>query len=349
MPVLHVNAMATLRRERELPNAGTVIARLNEKVQAADVLAEGEVGPRHLFLDMVRMLGVAEKDLARYLLHQPGDRLEAGELIAGPVGVGRRTVRAPSAGRIVTFHRGRLLFEVRGKPAALRAGFPGMVIGTDGVRTVVMETTGAIVQGVWGNGRQDYAMLRTLGGGPSERLRPDQLDINLRGALLIAGILDTSAPLQQLTQLTIKGLVAGSMSSDLLSTVPRLPFPVLLTEGFGQIPMNSAAYGLLTTNAGREAAIDARPADPFEARRPELIIPLPASRKADLPEAVVPLAKDLRVRVLRAPHHGAMGIVKEMPAKAVDYASGLLARSAIVDLEGIGPRSIPLANLEVVQ
>jgi hypothetical protein len=347
--VSHVSPMASIRRERELPFPGTVVARLNEKVLANDVIAEGEQTPSYLFLDLVRSLGVSEKDVARFLLHAAGDRLEAGELIAGPAGVGRRTVRAPAAGRIVTFHRGRLLYEVRGKAIGMRAGFPGMVIGTDGTRSVTLETPGALVQGIWGNGRQDFAMLRTVGGGPAERIRTDQLDINLRGALLIGGILDQAATMQQMTQLTVRGLVVGSVTSDLITQVLRMPFPIVLTEGFGEIPMNSAAYSLLTTNAGREAAIDARLGDPFSLQRPEIIIPLPATRKSELPEEVVALAAGTRVRILRPPYAGAVGVIRELPAKAVDYPSGLLARSALVELEGTGTRSVPLANLEVLQ
>ncbi|MCJ7512679.1 MAG: hypothetical protein MUO23_06875 [Anaerolineales bacterium] len=346
--VSHVIPMALIRRERQLPAPGTVIARLNEKVLASDVIAEGELAPSHVFLDLVRALGVHERDVARYLLHQAGDRLEAGELIAGPAGVGRRTVRAPAPGRIVTFHRGRLLYEVRGKPIGLRAGFPGMIIGTDGTRSVTLETPGALVQGIWGNGRQEFAMLRTVGGA-GESIRSDQLDINLRGALLIGGILNQAGPLQQMTQLTVRGLVVGSATFDLVAQLMRMPFPVVLTEGFGEIPMNSAAYGLLTTSAGREAAIDARMGDAFSQQRPEIIIPLPATRKSELPEEVVALTPGTRVRVLRPPYAGAVGAIRDLPTKAVDYPSGLLARSALVELEGTGTRSVPLANLEVIQ
>jgi len=347
-PVSHVTPMGLIRRERKLPGPGTVVARLNEKVLASDVIAEGETAPSHLFLDLVRGLGVPEKDVARYLLHQAGDRLEAGELIAGPAGVGRRTVRAPAAGRIVTFQRGRLLYEVRGRAIGLRAGFPGMIIGTDGTRTVTVEATGALVQGIWGNGKQEFAMLRTVGGA-GERIRSDQLDINLRGALLIGGILEQAGTLQQMTQLTVRGLVVGSVTSDLVTQLMRLPFPVVVTEGFGEIPMNNAAYALLTTNAGREAAIDGRMGDNFSEQRPELIIPLPAGRKSDLPDEVVTLSAGTRVRVVRPPHAGAVGTIRDLPAKAVDYPSGLLARSALVELEGVGTRSVPLANLDVVQ
>jgi hypothetical protein len=41
--------------------------------------------------------------------------------------------------------------------------------------------------------------------------------------------------------------------------------------------------------------------------------------------------------------------VREVLQRAVGYPSGILARSARVDLEGIGTTNVPLANLEILQ
>ena len=102
------------------------------------------------------------------------------------------------------------------------------------------------------------------------------------------------------------------MTSELIPVAMRLPYPILLTEGFGRLPMNSPAYALLQSNAGREATLDGRMGSIYESQRPEVIIPLPASRQVSMP-------------------------------------SGILARSATVDLEGIGAATVPLANLEILQ
>jgi hypothetical protein len=349
-PVSHVTPMIIVRRDRALPVPGTVTARMNERVQAVDVIAEAETAPRHAFLDLARGLGLPPKEASQHLVRQKGDRVEMGDTIAGPVGVARRTVRAPADGKLVAIQGHRVLFEVRGEPIGLRAGMPALVVGSDGAQTVTLEVTAALVQGVWGNGKQDFGVMRTLGGGAGARMQTDMLDINLRGAVLIGGTCDQAAPLHQATELMVRGIVLGSITSDLIPVALRLPYPLMITEGFGVLPMNSAAYELLTTNVGRDAAVDARPpADRYSYQRPEIIIPLPPSRQADLPEEIIPLVSGARVRVLRAPFHGAVGIVRDIPAKAADYPSGLLARSASVELVGLGIRMIPLANLEVIQ
>ena len=65
-------------------------------------------------------------------------------------------------------------------------------------------------------------------------------------------------------------------------------FPIMVTEGFGAIPMNSAAFKLLTTNNKREATVNAEHFDRYTGSRPEVIIPLPISSEPDEPNPYEP-------------------------------------------------------------
>jgi len=349
LPLTHVVHMTTIRREQQLPVPGAVVVRMNEKVQAGDVLAEAEPAARYYNLDLARALGVAPKEAVKHVRRERGERVDAGDVLAGPVGVTRRTLRAPSAGEVVGLQDGRLIFEGRGSVVALRAAFSGVVVGTDGVQSVTLETTGALVQAVWGNGKQDTGVMRQVASTGGDKLEPEQFDLSLRGAVLLAGMCSHPSTLQQAAELSIRGLILGSLAADLVPVARRLSFPVLVTEGFGEIPMNSAAFSLLTTNVGREVTVDGRAGGPYSLQRPEVIIPLPAARQVALPDEVVLINPGVRVRVVQAPHIGAVGVVREIPARAVAYPSGVLARSARVELEGSGPAMIPLANLEILQ
>jgi hypothetical protein len=347
--VTHIVPLTTIRRERRLPAPGTVAVRIGQRVQASDVLGEAQVTPRHYFLDIARGLGLPDREAARQIRVNRGDRVDGGEVIAGPVGISRRTVRAPADGRVAAVSGSRVLLEVQGEPYALRAGFPGVVTATDGTLTVTIETIGALIQGAWGNGRQEFGIMRMVGDSPDDRLQTDKLDINLRGAVLIAGMCDHPAPLHQATELSVRGVILGSLTSDLLAVAQRLPYPVIVTEGFGRLPINPMAYGLLASNVGREAALDAHPGGSHEADRPEVIIPLSSARELEVPDEVIPLERGVRVRVLRAPHMGAVGVIQQIHEEAMPFPSGILARAAAVDLEGFGQATVPLANLEALQ
>ncbi len=348
-PVTHLLPLTMIRRERRLPVPGVIIARVNERVQASDVVAEAEVSPRHYFLDIARGLGVAESDVTRHLTRERNERIEAGEVIAGPVGIARRTVRAPANGRIVALSGGKILFEVRGEPLTLEAGFPGNVVSTDGSTSVVIETTGALLQAKWGNGRQDYGVMRLVGEGRNARLEGALLDIDVRGAIVVAGMCDHPAPLAQARDLAIRGLILGGLTSDLIPVARRLNYPVLVLEGFGRLQLNRATYDLLKSNEGREVAIDGRMLGEFDGQRPELIIPLPSNRVIDLPDEVIPLTQGIRVRVVRKPYFGQVGTMQEILEHAEAFPSGLRARSARVSLEAGGTVDVPLANLEILQ
>jgi hypothetical protein len=348
-PVTHVIPLATIRRERVLPVPGAVTVRVNEKVQASHVVAEAETVPRHYFLDVVRGLGVAQENAGRYIVHREGDRVDAGEVIAGPVGIARRTIRAPVDGRIIDISRGRVLFEARGELLALRAGFPGVVIATDGTRSVTVEATGALIQAVWGNGKQDYGVMRMVGEGPADRLKTDQLDVNLRGAVLVAGICDHPAPFHQATELSVRGVILGGLASDLIPVAQRLPYSVVVLEGFGERPINPPAFHLLSSNIGREVAIDAQQPRPYHLQRPEVIIPLPATRDIELPDEVIPLKSGVRVRILRAPYQGEVGAVQNVLDQAAEYPSGIRAMSVKVELGSGNTVTVPVANIEVLQ
>jgi hypothetical protein len=348
-PVTHVIPLTTIRRERVLPVPGAVTVRVNEKVQASHVIAEAETVPRHYFLDVARGLGVSLQNVGRHFVRREGDRVDAGEVIAGPVGLARRTIRAPADGRIITISRGRVLFEARGELLALRAGFPGVVIATDGTRSVTVEATGALIQAVWGNGKQDYGVMRMVGEGPADRLKTDQLDVNLRGAVLVAGICDHPAPLHQATELSVRGVILGGLASDLIPVAQRLPYAVVVLEGFGERPINPPAFHLLSSNIGREVAIDGQQPRPFQLQRPEVIIPLPATRDIELPDEVIPLKPGVRVRILRAPYQGEVGAVQSVLDQAAQYPSGIRAMSAKIELTGGNIVTVPIANLEVLQ
>ena len=347
--VLHVLPLTTIRRQRILPMPGRITVDLNHRVRSRDLIAEAQVSPRHLFVDVAKILGIDARDVARYLTRDKDERIEKGEVIAGPVGIARRTVKAPSDGYIVAIVEGKILYGVRSDPFLLIAGIPGEVVHTDGSTSVTIETTGALIQGVWGNNQKDFGVMRIIGEGPRDRLLTDQLDSGLRGAVLIAGICDHPAPLYQASELSIRGLILGGLSAELIPIVERLPYPVVILEGFGPIPISPPAYELLSTSRGREAALDAQSPEPYNSQQPEVIIPLPVVNPVDLPEDIVTLTPGVRVRATRAPHQGIVGTLERVIPQTVNYPSGILAKSAIVDLDIFGRTNVPLANLEVLQ
>lgn len=348
-PVTHVLPLTTIRRQRTLPVPGTITVHLNERVQPQDVIAEAEVAPRHKFINVAQGLGLPVREVPRYLVRETGDRVLKGDIIAGPTGFPRKSIKAPTDGRIATVTNGKVLFEFRKDPFILTAGIPGEVVATDGMMSVTIETSGALIQGVWGNMRQDFGVMRIVGTGPQDRLLTDQLDIKLRGAVLVAGICGDPAPLQHAKELSVRGIILGGLAADMVPIAMSMPYPIVVLDGFGSIPLNQAAFELLNSNRGRDVALDGRPLEAYDSHRPEVVIPLPVVNPTDLPEDLIPLSPGVRVKVTRAPNASEIGIVEEVLDQAMTYPNGILTKSARVNLEFTGSTIVPLANLEILQ
>jgi hypothetical protein len=125
-------------------------------------------------------------------------------------------------------------------------------------------------------------------------------------------------------------------------------FPIIVTDGYGAMPMNSAAHKLLGTNAKREVTLNAEVYDRYSGARPEIIIPLPISQDPTLPRDVETFAPGQQVRMRRPPAAGAIGTLTLIKPGLTTLPSGLRAPAAEVKLENGESIVVPLVNLEVV-
>lgn len=345
----HVSLLVVIRRQRVLPARGPINLRVNQKVSPSDVVGRTTLAPAHYLFDIAHGLGLPPAKADRYLRRELDERVTQGDVLAGPVGWMRRVVRAPEDGRVVLQGDGRLLYEGLGEAFELRASLPGMVIGMEPDLAVTIETVGALVEGIWGNGRQEFGVLRVATPGSSNVLAVADLSIDLRGAVAVAGRLEDPNIFHGLAALPMRGVICGSMPSELIPAALACEIPVILTEGFGNIPMNSAIFELFATNVGREASLNAQQTDSWKGLRPEVIIPLPAVGSADVPSEAVQLVVGRRVRVLRAPYAGKEGSVVSLPEGLVPLANGIRVKCAEVELGETGLARVPIANLDILE
>lgn len=350
-PVAHILPLTTIQRERLLPVPGRVVARMSQKVTPLDVIAEANYGQEHTLLDVASELGISEA-AAEDLIHlKTGDRVEENQIIATRGGLSRKTIRAPRSGRVVAVGGGRLLLEVGEGRYELRAGMPGIVTRLIPERGAEITVNGALVQGVWGNGRVDIGLMLPLLSAeglpaPDELLVASRMDVSLRGSILLAGTCRDADALRAAGDLLVRGLILGSISSALLPLAMQVRYPLVVLDGFGSRAMNSAAYKLLITNARREVTVNGEPFNRFSGAAPEIIIPLPVAEQPPMPQAVAAFTPGQQVRLLRAPHVGEIGtLVRLLPGLTV-MPSGLRVPAGEVRLESGAGVAVPLVNLE---
>ena len=347
-PVLHILPLTTIVRERTLPVAGKVNAHMNQRVNPTEVIAEANFAREHVLLDVARTFGVSTNVADKMIKVNEGDRLSQGALVAESGGMISRAIRAPRPGRVMVVGGGQVLMEVGDARIELKAGLPGTVIQVLSERGVVIRTAGALIQGVWGNGRIDNGLMRVLLEKPDDVLMADRLDVSMRGSVILGGHVRDADTLRAAAELTVRGMIVSSMLSPLIQMAYQMRYPILVLDGFGAMPMNSAAFKLLTTNKEREVTVNAEHFDRYSGNRPEVIIPLPFTNEPDEPNHYETFAVGLTVRMRRPPYAGTIGTILNLPAGLSVLPSGLRAPAADVKLENGETVTVPLVNLEVV-
>lgn len=347
-PVNHIVGLTSIVRERLLPVAGTVFVRLNQKVSPNEVIAEANWSREHILLDVARMLRVTPNAADRLIKYKVDDRIAAKAEVAVGSGLFPHTVTSPRDGRVVAVGGGQVLLEVGETKIELRAGLPGTIIEIIPNRGAVIQTAGSLIQGIWGNGRIDSGSLVNIAESPEGVLSANRLDVSLRGSILLAGMVKDAEALKAAGELPVRGLILSSLYPSLIPVAREMRYPIMVTEGFGALPMNSAAYKLLSTNAKRDVTVNAEVYDRYSGARPEAIIQLPISSDPPSPREVEEFVAGLQVRMRRPPALGMIGTIVAIPPGLTMLPSGLRAPSAEVKLENGETVIAPLVNLEVV-
>jgi len=347
-PVAHIIPLTTIRRERLLPLPGRVVARLEQKVTPLDVVAEANLGREHALIDVARMLGISPREADALIKCKVGERLEAGRMVAQRTGLVPVVARVPKDGRVVAVGGGQILMETSGGTFELRAGIPGTISRLIPERGVEIIVHGAQIQGVWGNGRVDLGLMLPVMDSAGDALTFDKLDVSLRGSVLVAGTCADPQVLHTAGELPLRGLIFGTMSASLVPLALQMRYPIMVIDGFGNTPMNQAAFKLLFSNAKRDVTVSAEPYDRYTGTRPEVIIPLPISQEPGAAKEVEIFSPGQQVRIYRPPRVGEIGTIVNILPGLTTIPSGLRVQAAEIRTDEGEQTIIPLANLEVL-
>ncbi len=338
-PVTHILPLTLIRRTRLLPAAGTVLVHSGQRVNALDIVAETYRFPNHQMIDVAKIFQAEQVDeLDEWLQVKPGDQVQVGDVIAQKRGLFRKVVRAQQAGRVVSIINGQVWIEIPGTKHELRAGYSGVVSEVIPERGVVITSHGALIQAAWGNGKIEESPIVYYAHSEDEELLPEMLDMAFRGGIVFSGYCRSEEALQQAAMLPLRGIILGSMAAELVPLAISMPYAIILTEGFGRIPVNHNAYTILTSNTDRQVSILASIWDPFSENRPEITIALPAEGKE--PKETTLFRTGQQVRFLGEPVAGEVGVLENLD---------LQNRTGIVRLTSYQRIHVPLVNLDVLE
>jgi hypothetical protein len=349
--------LTTIRQQRLLPKRGRVLVRPGDWVEPGDVVARCQIPGKLCVVDVSQALGIPRELVRDSLRKQIGAAVQADDVLAERNGtLGRSPSRcvSPEDGRVIAIRLGRVLIETPPRPFELDAMFRGRVADVLPQQGVLISTVGARIQGVWGSGGDAYGVLTLPTQGGQEPLDEQILGDSTHRALVVIDDVLSESILGQAVDLGVGGLIAGSANHGLCRQTQPLPVSVLLTEGFGQVPMSRRAFSILQSCAGREAMLSigtlGTRGAPGMHPRPEVLVPL-ESRGTSVDQEIGPrpLRGGEQVRCLRAPYLGLTGTVTKLPVLPQKVESGARLPVARVELTGDTSVVIAVANLEVIR
>jgi hypothetical protein len=283
------------------------------------------------------------------MVKRNGDLVAKGDVIARTGMLFTRQYASPVEGQILDMRDNRVLIQVAPQHVELSAFYPGQIVDVLPGKGVVIETSGALVQGVWGTGPALRATLHVPVPGSDVPLLAGQLSDEHVGTIVVGGrTLDEDA-ISQATEGRVRAVIVGSISSDLLPLVQESGLSLILTEGIGDYAMAAGTFELLQSCVGQEVCLNPAAQAASRMQRPEVFCYTPGEDGPPLTAPTTSLEIDARVRALRAPYQNDVGEIVSLPAAPRRLASGAEAWGAEVDLESAGKVFVPLENLEILR
>ena len=339
-PGLRVSPDTIVRKQRLLPIPGQVEVAQGERVTAATQLAHTALPGAVYPINVVNKLSITPADIHSYLLKHEGDSIEKGEILAENKPWLRwfqTQVRAPVSGTVdsISTVTGQVFLREPPEVIRLSAYIDGTVVEVIPQQGVVLESRCALVQAIFGLGGETTGRIKRAVLRPDEVLTPQHLRSDHAGQIVIGGALAPKETFAKARALGVHALVVGGVHDQDLEALlgydlgvaitgtEQLGFSLLVTEGFGCIPMAQRSFELLSANEGQLASCSGATQIRAGVMRPEVIIPLRQKETGANPQDCQAVqAIDTpgihigdTVRIIREPHFGLLARVRALPAE----------------------------------
>lgn len=366
-PGLTVSGDIVVRRTRRLPIKGEVLVKIGDSVSPDSVVARALLPGILQTVKLSEQLGVEAKDVTPFLKVKNGDSVKKGDIVAE----GKKlfgffkapTVASEFDGTIESFSEvtGNLLVRAPSIPIEMDAYIEGVVADILPEEGAIIETRGAMVQGIFGVGGERRGTIRVAVANHEEVLDVQHVLATDAGNIIVGGAGVTAAAIKKASQVIAIGIIAGGVKdSDLIEFLgydigvaitgqEAINITLMVTEGFGFLPMAQRTFDLLQTLNGKSCSINGATQIRAGVIRPEVIAPNTGqTQSGESQNAILELGVGAAIRVIREPYFGKLGAVTELPPELVTLESGTTVRVLRAKLSNGEEVTVPRANVEIV-
>ncbi len=371
-PGLRVARRAHLSRERTLPLKGDVLVKVGDTVRSEDVVARTELPGPVTILNVVNQLGIEPREIDDYMLVKEGETFDKGQPLAENkplfgLSFLKTVIKAPIEGVVenVSDITGQVVLREPPQPVEVFAYFDGRVTAVLPEEGVQIETVATFVQGIFGIGGETWGDLKVTVEGPDRALTADKLKPEHRGKILIGGCHFTRDAFDKAREIGVAGVVVGGFHDQDVREIlgydlgvaitghEEVGLTLVMTEGFGSIPMAPKTFSLLQERDGARAALSGATQIRAGVIRPEIIIPYPQDRweaeADDVRESAQAVREGDHIRVIREPYFGKLGTVKKLTPALERVECETKVRVLEVAFEDGSTATVPRANIERIE
>jgi hypothetical protein len=366
-PGLTVTDHTVIHRRRMLPLPGKVLVAVGDRVRSDQVVAKAELPGKVYPINLANQLSVAPGEIKDYLVKKEGDVVEKDEILAEnkPLIKWFKTeIRSPVTGAIesVSPITGQVLLREPPRVLQLLAYVDGTIVETVPQQGVVVETACSLVQGIFGIGGETSGEIVMAVKAPDEPLTPGHFHSTMKGKVVVGGSFLSSEAMNQAKTIGVAGVVVGGIHDEDLRALlgydlgvaitgtEQVGFTLILTEGFGTIPMAAKTFKLLSSHVGQQASISGATQIRAGVIRPEIIIPQVASggeMSAQSQREGIRVGDP--VRIIRDPLFGRIGEVSALPSELTKIPTESDVRVLEVKFSDGKRVVIPRTNIEVIE
>ena len=364
-PGLTVSGDIVVRRVRRLPIKGEVLVAPGERVSPGTVVARAQLPGILQTVRMGERLGIDPQEVPGAVSVKAGDAVERDQVLAetkGLFGFFKQKVVSDFAGTVeeVSNVTGSILIREPSTPIDIDAYLDGTVAEVMPGEGAVVETRGAMVQGIFGVGGERQGAIRVAVAHHEEPLDAAHVHDTDRGKILVGGSGIAYEAIVRAAEVGVLGLVAGGLrDSDLvrylgydigvaITGTEAIPLTIVVTEGFGSLAMADRTFELLRSLDGKAASLNGATQIRAGVIRPEIVVPQAASAAKPPDATSFELVVGAAIRCIREPYFGRLGTVVELPASLVTLESGTEVRVLRARLGDGEEVTVPRANVEIV-
>jgi hypothetical protein len=369
-PGLRVTEKIKVTSWRALPLLGEVAVKKDDVLKAEDIVAKTYLPGKVHAINAVNRLGIQPKDLKEYMLKKEGDPVQKDEPIAETkpwIKMLKSILHSPITGTIETISTvtGQVLLREPPKPIEVHAYVDGTVVEVMERQGVVMETVATFIQGIFGVGGETTGQLVIATDKPDDVLTAERIQTTHKDKIIVGGSFIQHAAIDKAKKVGVKGIIVGGTNDEDLKKLlgydlgvaitgsEDIGITLIVTEGFGKIPMAQRTFELLKSRSGSKTSINGATQIRAGVVRPEIIIPYDAVGKAIGEEVNRSVNRGMEIgdiiRIIRVPYFGKLGKIKSLPFSPQKIETEATVRVLNVEFPDGSTAVVPRTNIEMIE